>query len=133
MKIKLYLSPKITRNSGVLNVFCFIIDRALTKGQVTNFVEANYMTEVLKVNTLIRSGKEKKKGRFVYTKQSKKFAYVTLKNGANTIQLMQEMAQSFMRKHGLGSGTDTSLNNDDTVSVSEDVIDDQEKEVILND
>ena len=135
MKIKLYLSPKITSMSHSLSVFCFSVDRSATKNQISLFVETHYATEVLKVNTLIRDGKEKKKGRFLYKRQSKKIAYVTIKSGANTMNLMQEMAQSFMRKHGLNNTTNRSLDEDFSTSGSvldEALIDEKDKEVTIN-
>lgn len=108
MKIKLFLSPKVASASLDRNVFCFVTDRVLTKKEISFFIETHYSTEVNTINTTIRKGKQKKKGRFLYKRKSKKIAYVTLKKGANTSDITKELAQSFMQKYGMGNALNES-------------------------
>lgn len=123
MKIKLFLSPKVASASLDRNVFCFVTDRVLTKKEISFFIETHYSTEVDTINTTIRKGKQKKKGRFLYKRKAKKIAYVTLKKGANTSDLTQEIAQSFMQKYGMGGSLNKSYDtySDDEQSMQSEI------------
>ena len=81
------LSEKATYDSGARNSYHFRVPRDANKIEIRRAVETLFKVKVLKVNTLQRRGKMRRRGWSSGESQAWKRAMVTLAEG-NTIEIL---------------------------------------------
>lgn len=95
------LEPRATEKTyaeSFKRTYVFPVDKGTSKQEVARLVEKEFNVTVTDVRTLIRNGKKTKysKGKHQYpgitTRQDKKFAYVTLKEG-DSIKVFEEQQE----------------------------------------
>ena len=72
------------------NKYTFIVDKSANKVEIAHAIEKIFKVTVVKVNTLMVRGKNRRMGRFVGKTPEKKKAIVTLKDG-DKIEIIEGM------------------------------------------
>ena len=72
--------------------YTFIVDKNANKTEIKQAIEAIFGVTVEKVNTQIREGKVKRRGRFVGQRPTVKRAVIKLTENSKTIEFFEGMA-----------------------------------------
>ena len=79
--IKPVLTEKSTTDQERLNVYRFEVAGGSNKIEIRNAVEALFEVKVIKVNTMVRPGKNRRRGASYFMTPSRKIASVQLAEG----------------------------------------------------
>jgi len=87
------IRPVLTEKTNVFkekyNKYVFIVNKNANKIQIKNCIEKLFNVDVLKINTLIKLGKLRRRGRYSGYKPDKKYAVIEIEKGQK-INLVEE-------------------------------------------